>query len=125
MQKAVKVKSVDEYIATFPKKTQVLLKQILATIKKAAPTAEEVISYNMPGYKLHGALVYFAGYENHIGFYSTPTGNSEFAKELSAYKTGKGSVQFPLDKPLPITLITKIVKYRVKQNQLKALSKKK
>ena len=123
--KTLKVKSVDEYIAAFPKQTQVLLKQMRATIKKAAPTAEEVISYNMPGYKLHGMLVYFASYENHIGFYSTPTGNSEFAKELSVYKTGKGSIQFPIDKPLPITLITKIVKYRVKQNQLKALSKKK
>jgi uncharacterized protein YdhG (YjbR/CyaY superfamily) len=123
--KGTKHESVDEYIAAFPKKTQALLKQIRASIKKAAPTAEEVISYNMPGYKLQGMLVYFAGYENHIGFYSTPTGNSEFTKELSDYKTGKGSVQFPIDKPLPVMLITKIVKYRVKQNQLKALSKKK
>lgn len=123
--KTIKPKSVDEYIAAFPKKTQALLKQMRSTIKKTVPTAEEVISYNMPGYKLHGMLVYFAGYENHIGFYATPTGNSEFEKELSVYKTGKGSVQFPVDKPLPITLITKIVNYRVKQNQIKALSKKK
>lgn len=121
----IKHTSVDEYIAAFPEKTQALLKQMRATIKKAAPTAEEVISYNMPGYKLHGMLVYFAGYENHIGFYSTPTGNSEFEKELSVYKTGKGSIQFPIDKPLPITLITKIVNFRVEQNQIKALSKKK
>lgn len=123
--KALKAKSVDEYIAAFPKKTQAFLKQMRTTIKKAAPTSEEVISYNMPGYKLQGVLVYFAGYENHIGFYATPTGNSAFEKELSVYKTGKGSVQFPLDKPLPIALITKIVKYRVKQNQLKTLTKKK
>ncbi len=123
--KTIKPKSVDEYIAAFPKKTQTLLKQMRATIKKAAPTAEEVISYNMPGYKLHGMLVYFAGFENHIGFYATPTGKSAFEQELSAYKTGKGSVQFPIDKPLPIALITKIVNFRVKQNHLKPLAKKK
>ena len=116
----IKAKNVDEYIAAFPKATQQLLKQMRATIKKAAPDAEEVISYGMPGYKLSGVLVYFAGYENHIGFYATTTGNDAFTKQLSAYKTGKGSVQFPLDKPSPLALITKIVKYRVKENLLKA-----
>ncbi|MES2621731.1 MAG: DUF1801 domain-containing protein [Bacteroidota bacterium] len=120
-----KAKNVDEYIAVFPKATQQLLVHMRAAIKKAAPDAEEVISYGMPGYKLSGVLVYFAGYENHIGFYATPSGNSAFTKQLSAYKTGKGSVQFPLDKPLPISLIIKIVKYRVKENLQKAKAKKK
>lgn len=121
----IKAKNVDEYIAAFPGATQQLLKQMRATIRKAAPDAEEVISYGMPGYKLNGVLVYFAGYENHIGFYSTPTGNDAFTKQLAAYKTGKGSVQFPLDKPLPLALITRIVKFRAKENLLKAKAKKK
>ncbi|MDP1803123.1 MAG: DUF1801 domain-containing protein [Bacteroidota bacterium] len=111
--------SVDEYIKTFPKETQKYLKQIRAVIKKAAPKAEEGIGYKMPAYKLNGTLVYFAGYEKHIGFYATPTGHKEFKKELSVYKEGKGSVQFPLDEPLPIALITKIVKFRVKENLAK------
>ncbi len=115
--------NVDEYIAGFSKETQKYLKQIRTTIKKAAPKAEEGIGYKMPAYKLNGALVYFAGYEKHIGFYATPTGHKEFKKELSAYKEGKGSVQFPLDEPLPIALITKIVKFRVKENLAKAKKK--
>ena len=123
--KTAKPDSVDAYIAGFPKDTQVLLKLIRATIKNAAPDAEEVISYRMPGYKLDGMLVYFAGYKNHIGFYAAPTGHEKFKKELSVYKTGKGSVQFPLDKPLPSRLISKIVKYRVKENRIKAMTKKK
>jgi uncharacterized protein YdhG (YjbR/CyaY superfamily) len=103
----------------FPQQTpevQILLEQMRQTIKKAAPKAEEVISYNMPAFKYHGILVYFAAYKNHIGFYATPTGHSEFKEELSIYKQGKGSVQFPLTKPLPLDLITKIVKFRVKEN---------
>jgi uncharacterized protein YdhG (YjbR/CyaY superfamily) len=111
--------SVDEYIKTFPKKTQKYLKQMRTAIKKAAPKAEEGIGYKMPAYKYNGVLVYFAGYAKHIGFYATPTGHKEFKKELSIYKEGKGSVQFPLDEPLPIALITKIVKFRVKENLAK------
>lgn len=119
--KATLVKNVDEYIAGFDSATQAILKQMRETIKNAAPNAEESISYMMPAYKYLGKpLVYFAGYKNHIGFYATPTGHEAFAKELSIYKQGKGSVQFPLDKPLPLRLITKIVKFRVKQNQKRA-----
>ena len=107
---------VDEYIAGFPKDTQKLLEQLRAAIIKAAPGAEEAISYQMPAYKYHGMLVYFAGYKNHIGFYPTASGIETFKKELSVYKGAKGSVQFPLDKPLPLQLVTKIVKFRMKEN---------
>jgi uncharacterized protein YdhG (YjbR/CyaY superfamily) len=112
-------KNVDEYIKRFPKATQNYLNQMRTAINKAAPKAEEGISYKMPSYKLNGVLVYFAGYAKHIGFYATPTGHEQFKKELSVYKEGKGSVQFPLDEPLPISLITKIVKFRVKENLTK------
>ncbi len=111
--------SVDEYIKTFPKETQKYLKQMRTAIKKAAQRAEEGIGYKMPAYTYNGVLVYFAGYAKHIGFYATPTGHKEFKKELSINKEGKGSVQFPLDEPLPIALITKIVKFRVKENLAK------
>jgi uncharacterized protein YdhG (YjbR/CyaY superfamily) len=111
-----KPNNIDEYIAGFPKDTQVILEEIRATIKKAAPDAEEVISYQMPAFKYHGILVYFAAYKNHIGFYATATGHKEFDKELSKYKQGKGSVQFPLDKPMPLDLISSIVEYRVMEN---------
>ncbi len=94
-------------------------------IIKAAPAAEERISYGMPAYKLHGVLVYFAGYKNHIGFYATPTGHAAFKKELSVYKEGKGSVQFPLEEALPLSLVIKIVKFRVKENLEREKSKKK
>jgi uncharacterized protein YdhG (YjbR/CyaY superfamily) len=117
--------TVDEYIAASPKEVRQLLKQMRAAIKAAAPKAEELISYGMPGYKYHGMLVYFAGYKNHIGFYATPTGHKTFEKELSKYKQGKGSVQFPVEEPLPLALITKIVKFRVKENEEKAVLKKK
>ncbi len=109
-------KNIDEYIRIQTPEVQILLKQMRQTIKNAAPEAEEVISYNMPAFKYHGMLVYFAAYKNHIGFYATPTGHSEFKEELSVYKQGKGSVQFPLTKPLPLDLITKIVKFRVTKN---------
>jgi uncharacterized protein YdhG (YjbR/CyaY superfamily) len=109
-------KDIDEYIAIQTPEVQILLEQMRQTIKKAALQAEEVISYNMPAFKYHGILVYFAAYKNHIGFYATPTGHSEFEKELSAYKQGKGSVQFPLNKPLPLDLISRIVQFRVKEN---------
>ena len=111
-----KPKNIEEYIAGFPAAIQQKLNSVRTTIRKAAPDAEELISYNMPAYKYYGMLVYFAGYKNHIGFYATPTGHEAFKKELSKYKEGKGSVQFPHDKPLPLSLVTKIVKFRVSQN---------
>ena len=116
--------SIDEYIADFPEEIQSLLNQIRSTIKQAAPDAEESIGYGMPAYKTHGKpLVYFAAFKNHIGFYATPTGHAEFAMELSKYKQGKGSVQFPIDQPMPLKLITQIVEFRVIENQKKAKAK--
>ena len=112
----ISFKNIDEYIAIQTPEVQILLVQMRQTIQKAAPEAEEFISYNMPAYKYHGMLVYFAAYKNHIGFYATPTGHSEFKDELSVYKQGKGSVQFPLSKPLPLDLISRIVAFRVKEN---------
>lgn len=111
-----KPKNIDEYIAGFPKDTQKILERVRAAIKKAVPEAEETISYSMPTFTLRGRyLVYFAGFKNHIGFYPIPEGITAFKKELSVYKTGKGSVRFPLDEPMPLRLITKIVKYRAKK----------
>jgi uncharacterized protein YdhG (YjbR/CyaY superfamily) len=118
-------KDVDEYISGVPKEVQRLLEEVRATIKKAAPGAEEVISYQMPAFKLHGMLVYFAWYKTHIGFYPTPSGIEAFRKELSVYKSAKGSVQFPTDSPLPLNLISRIVKYRVRENLDIANAKKK
>ena len=109
-------KNIDEYIAIQIPEVKILLEQMRQTILKAAPEAEEVISYNMPAFKYQGMLVYFAAYKNHIGFYATPTGHKEFEDELSAYKQGKGSVQFPLSKLLPLDLISRIVAFRVKEN---------
>jgi uncharacterized protein YdhG (YjbR/CyaY superfamily) len=109
-------KDIEEYISIQTPEVQIVLEQMRQTIKKAAPRAEEVISYNMPAFKYHGMLVYFAAYKNHIGFYATPTGHFEFKEELSVYKQGKGSVQFPLNNPLPLDLISRIVTFRVKEN---------
>ena len=117
-------KTIDEYIADYPKDIQKLLQQVRATIKKAAPEAEEKISYGIPTFTLNGNLVHFGAYEKHIGFYAMPTGHEAFKKELSVYKQGKGSVQFPIDQPLPLDLISRIVKFRVKENSEKARSKK-
>ena len=111
--------SIDDYIATFPKDVQKILQAVRTTIRKAAPTAEETINYQMPTFKLNGNLVHFAGYKNHIGFYPAPSGIEAFKKELSIYKGAKGSVQFPIDKPMPLDLITKIVKFRVSENSKK------
>ena len=112
-----KIKSVDDYIASFPKDTQEKLQSIRHIIKNNAPEAVESISYGMPTYKTNKkALVYFAGYAKHIGFYATPTGHDKFKQQLSVYKQGKGSVQFPLNEPLPVDLITAIVKFRVEEN---------
>ena len=112
--------NIDEYIAEFPKETQIILEKIRTIIKKLVPESEEAISYGMPAFKLNKmALVYFAGYKNHIGFYATPTGHKEFKEELSNYKQGKGSVQFPLSEPMPYDLIKRIVKFRVAENNQK------
>ncbi len=120
-----KPNSIDAYIAGFPEETRVLLEQVRTTIRKAAPAAEEVISYQMPAFKLNGILVYFAAYSKHIGFYPTSSGITAFKKELSAYKGAKGSVQFPIDKPLPLNLISRIVKFRVEENRERAETKPK
>ena len=120
MQKPI---DTDAYIAGYPKETQRSLKQLRATIKKAAPQAEEIISYGMPAYKWNGMLVYFAAYEKHIGFYPGSSGIAAFKKELASYKTSKGTVQFPVEEPVPLPLIARIVKFRLKENQEKALLK--
>ena len=108
--------TIDEYISTFPKDVQKILQELHKTIKAAAPEAEERISYQMPTFALNGNLVHFAAFKNHIGFYPTPSGIEAFKKELSIYEGAKGSVQFPIDKPLPLKLISKIVKFRVAEN---------
>jgi len=112
--------SIDHYIATFPEETQKKLEEVRATIKAAAPEAQEKISYQMPTFYLHGNLVHFAAYKNHIGFYPAPSGVQAFKHELSQYETSKGAIQFPLDKPIPLDLISKIVQYRVAENQKRA-----
>lgn len=119
----LKCKIIDEYISLFPKNIQKMLEEVRTTIRKAAPDAEEAISYGIPTFKLNGNLVHFAAFKSHIGFYPTPSGIEEFEKELSVYKQGKGSVQFPVDKPLPLDLIRKIVKYRIKKNAEKTRNK--
>ena len=113
-------RSVDEYIKAFPKDVQDLLEKMRQTIKKAAPGAVEVISYQMPTFKLKGKnLVYFAAFKNHIGFYPVPSGVAAFKKELSPYNQGKGSVQFPFDKPVPYDLVRRIVQFRAREQQEK------
>ena len=114
----LKPTNVDAYIAAYPEEVQALLEQMRKIIKKAAPKAEEVISYGMPGYKLNGMLVWFGAHAKHIGLYPRGSGIEQFAGELAGYKTSKGAIQFPIDKPLPVALITKIVKYRVAENGL-------
>jgi uncharacterized protein YdhG (YjbR/CyaY superfamily) len=109
-------KDIDAYISAQPENIQVLLDTIRETIKQAAPEATEMISYQMPAFKLHGPLAYFAAYKNHIGFYPTPLPIVAFKEELSIYKTSKGAVQFPLDQPLPLDLITRMVQFMVQYN---------
>lgn len=112
--------NIDQYIAIFPKETQNLLKKMRMIIMELVPDAEESFSYGMPAYKTNGRpLVYFAGYKGHIGFYATPTGHAEFKEELANYKQGKGSVQFPLNKPIPYELIKRIIKFKANENKLK------
>jgi uncharacterized protein YdhG (YjbR/CyaY superfamily) len=119
-----KFSSVEAYMAAQSAAIRTKLQKLRSTIKTAAPGAEEVISYNMPAYKLNGILVYFAANANHTGFYPTPSAITAFKKELAAYASAKGSVQFPHDKPLPFALITKMVKFRVKENEKKPTAKK-
>ncbi|MBS1662251.1 MAG: DUF1801 domain-containing protein [Bacteroidetes bacterium] len=119
----MKFQTVDQYLSTFPPKTKAILKQMRSTIQKLVPDAEEVISYNMPGYNLNGMLVWFAGYKAHIGFYPKSAIIEELKDELTPYKCSKGAIQFPLDQPLPIPLITKIVKKRIKENLALAKAK--
>lgn len=116
-------RDIDEYIANFPEEVQTKLEQLRTTIRKAAPDADEKISYQMPCFTFYGILVYFAAYKNHIGFYPTSSGILRFKKELSSYEVSKGTVRFPINKPFPIALISRIVKFRVKENLEKAVMK--
>lgn len=116
---------VDSYIAAFPPQIRARLEKVRATIRKAAPAAEEGISYRIASYKLNGVLVYFAGFKQHIGMYPAPRGSAELRDELAAYGGGKGTVQFPHDKPLPLDLIKRIVKFRAAENLVRATSRKK
>ena len=123
LAKAAVAPNADAYIAGFPASTQKLLQQVRAAVIKAAPGAEEVISYGMPAYKKDGMLVFFAGYNKHIGFYPTPSGIVNFKKELAGYTCSKGAIQFPIDKPMPLKLVTSIVKFRLAENKEKVAAK--
>ena len=107
---------IDEYIARFPDDVQKRLNTMRSTIRKAAPTAAEAIKYQLPTFVLNGNLVHFGAFKNHIGFYAMPSGNEQFRAELSRYEGAKGSVQFPYDQPLPLALVSRIVKFRVQEN---------
>ena len=119
-----KIQTIDEYIKTFPRDIQKILKTVRQTIIKSAPTAEEAISYQIPTFKLNGNLVHFAAYKNHIGFYPGSEAIKVFKREIVSYKSSKGAIQFPIDKPIPLALIHKIVKLRVKINSAKSSIKK-
>jgi len=116
-------KSIDEYILNFPPEIQEILEKLRKVIKESAPDAQEKISYQMPTFALNGNLVHFAAFKNHIGLYPSPSGTDSFKLEIAEYKSGKGSIQFPLDKPIPYELIRKIVKFRVIENIKKAEDK--
>jgi uncharacterized protein YdhG (YjbR/CyaY superfamily) len=118
--KSDKMEKIDQYISGFPEEIQEILQRMREAIRQAAPEAEETISYGIPTFKLNGNLVHFAGYQNHIGFYPGTSGIQAFAKEFKGLKQAKGSVQFPLDKPIPYALIKRVVKFRVKENTGKA-----
>ncbi len=124
MDKTIKpAATVDEYISRFPPKVQATMQKLRKTIRAVAPKAEEVISYQIAGYKYYGMLIFFAGWKDHISVYPAPRGNDTFKKELAAYKGGKGTVQFPLDKPIPFDLVKRMVQFRVKENEEKAKAK--
>ena len=118
-----KVETIDEYIGCFPKDIQKLLNSMRSTISKAAPAAEEAMKYGLPTLVLEGNLVHFGAFKNHIGFYPAPSGIIAYKKELAVYESSKGAVQFPFDKPLPLALITRIVKFRITENLEKAKAK--
>jgi uncharacterized protein YdhG (YjbR/CyaY superfamily) len=115
-----KPQNIDEYINQFPGEIQEILQTLRDTIREAAPEAKETINYQIPTFTLHGNLVHFAAHKNHIGFYPTPSGMEAFKSELSAYEGAKGSVKFPIDQPLPLDLISQIVKFRAAENLQKA-----
>ena len=115
--------SIDDYIAGFPAEIQVLLQQMRQTIHEAAPEATEAISYQMPTFKLHGNLVHFAAFKDHIGFFPAPSGIDAFTEEIAPYRTGKGTLRFSLTEPLPLDLVRRIVLYRVQENSAKAARK--
>ena len=121
----IRFNSIDEYIATFPNEVQIKLHELRGVIKAAAPDAEEKISYQMPTFFQNGNLIHFAAYKNHIGIYPTPNGIEAFSNELSKYEGGKGSKRFPIDEPLPLDLISRIVKFRVAENLKRAQERKK
>ena len=123
MDKKNTPKNMDEYINSFPETVQGILQKIRQTIHEAVPDATEGISYQMPVFHLNGNLVYFAAFKNHIGFYPAPTGIEAFKEKLSKFEGGKGSVKFPLDKPIPYDLIREIVLFRAVENQKKAANK--
>lgn len=125
MQNNSKPENIDQYIAEFPKEIQKILSEVRTIIQKAAPEATEKMSYAMPTFYLDGNLVHFAAYKHNIGFYPAPSGLKAFEEEISQYKNSKGAVQFPIDQKMPLALISKIVKFRVEENKLKAKSKKK
>ena len=112
-------KNIDEYIAGFPENIQAILQNLRRVIHEAAPEAQETISYSMPAFKQNGILVYFAAFKDHIGFFPTSSGVSAFSKELAPYDTSKGTIRFPLDEPIPVNLIKKIVKFRAQENRNK------
>ncbi|WP_264530772.1 iron chaperone [Flavobacterium sp. N502540] len=118
-----KPQNIDEYIGSFPNDIQEILERIRMTVQNAAPDAKEKISYSMPAFEQNGIVVYFAAFKNHIGLYALPSGHEAFKEELSKYKSGKGSVQFPLNEPIPYDLIAEIVKFRVKENLEKTKTK--
>lgn len=121
---SIKFKTIRQYTESFPESTQKILRKLHKAIKETAPDAEETISYNMPAFTLNGPLVYYAAYKNHIGFYPTGLGIAAFKNEISGYKHSTGAIQFPIDEPLPLDLVKKIVKFRIKVNLEKAEKKK-
>lgn len=118
-------RTIDEFIAGFPESVQEILEKIRMTIRESAPDAEETIKYGIPTFTLKGNLIHFSAYKNHIGFYPAPTGIEKFRKELSVYEGSKGTIRFPLDKPVPYSLIKSIVRFRVKENMERAEAKRK
>ena len=124
-QMAMTYQNIDEYISTFPQEIQEILHKVRQTIREAAPGAEEAIRYGMPTFVLKGNLVHFAAYKSYIGFYPAPSGIDQFITELAPYRAGKGTIQFPLDQPIPYRLISQVVAFRVSENLTKAAAKRK